>query len=193
MLSFVPGHFQMKTINRKKSFDQRWTSYALAGGAMLAAPLGSDAGVIVPTEPIELRSTTVPVSAFLDIDGDLTDDYEFVADGSDPENRFTYVNALNGNLIYGFFGPPPFNVHYATAFNVGETPSGPAIDGGGLFLADKFKSSAQAQKGDWPNDLSQLRLLGVRFTSSGQDYEGWVKVGVELGSASMDITEWAFE
>jgi len=174
-------------VNRTTSvFDRKWTSYALAGGAMLVAPAVANAGVIFTDLTGQNVSLFVEegegsVFANLDVNNDGIDDYEFAAFDGGTGARATAVNALDGNLI---FADAPFAHAFGNAELVGGT-----TDTFGFFKKD-FKGTPIGQ---WPNDINQTRFLGIQFTVDTNTYNGWVAVSQELGSATVNVTQAAWE
>lgn len=178
------------------SFDKKWATYAVAGSAVVALPSQANAATI------NLTTELGPVEDFLDVNGDGTNDYRFWADSSPlpppetptfgptedpPHLRTTGVEGLGSNLIFGY--SDGFE-NFATAFGPGAFIDGPTI-GSGVFLEDKITDKGKL-KGEWPNDLTQSRFLGLLFEDEGQQYKGWAEVSVELGSASLTVGPFAF-
>src|SRR5579872_211152 len=136
----------MSNLKPDRVFDRRWTSYALAGGAMLAAPLAANATpVTITPRSINLFSSTPGTtdSISIDIDGDGTNDYTFNAgvEGSGPffGARFTNVIALNGNeLFYDPDGEPAAFAESLFGMPLTGTVHAPGNDD---LLADRLKGS----------------------------------------------------
>jgi hypothetical protein len=172
-----------RLAERSLTFEKKWTSYALAGGAALALPSLAQAATIT------LSTEDGFASAPLDVDGDGTPDFTFSVDATDSDERITSVNGTTpSNLIFGYFDAP-FPRSIATAFGPGEVIEGSTVPGGVLLADDKIKGGL---KGEWPNDLSQFRFLGLQFVTAGVTYTGWAEVAVELGSASLTVDRFGF-
>jgi hypothetical protein len=172
--------------NRTTStFDKKWASYALAGGALLAAPMTAEGSIIIRDLDISLFTEDGVDSAGLDVDGPLvggTDEhFTFFATASQDGNS-TFVATTNpsANNVFGFFA-------VAKAFQPGQAIGGSTIPKG-IFLSDK----KNGLKGKWPNTLSESRYVGLSFTSNGNTHFGWAEVSVELGSAALNVHRVAY-
>lgn len=181
----------MSPENRSSSaIDKKWTSYALAGGAMLVGPIVANAGVVFTDLTGQNISLLVgsgggSVFANLDVNNDGIDDYQFDAFDGGPGARATSVTALDSNLI---FADAPF----AHAFGNSELVGGTA-DTFGLFKKDFDIKGSSGIIGQWPNDINQTRFLGIQFTVATNTFNGWVAVSQELGSAELIVTQAAWE
>jgi hypothetical protein len=181
----------MSPFNQLSStFDKKWTSYVLAGGAMFMLPAVSRA-----TPIFELYSPGAGdvQSAGLDVDGDTVVDFNFFADGT-PGARNTHVTGTGVNQIV--IDTPPFSA-YARALQPGTIVDGTLNFGStGVFRQDKEsfkKPHALKEKGEWSNDINHSSYLGLQFQISGETHYGWAAVSVALGSASLNVNEVAYE
>jgi len=188
----------MTPINRITStFDKKWASYALAGGATLLAPMAANAGLIITDRNLSLFTQDGVDQLFLDIDGNGTDDYRFFASVETNGFRSTGVDGgINGNLIYGNV---EFGFPLATAYPDSNITPGNTL-GNGFFKLDKLGKDPKTgdpaikQKGQWPNNIEDSRFLGILFTGNeGNIYQGWVQVSQQLGSAELFIDQSAFD
>lgn len=189
----------MTPIKRITSaFDKKWASYALAGGASLLAPMAANAGLIITDRDLNLFTDTEGATdeLFLDIDDNGTDDYRFFATVEGGTGfRSTGVEGINGNLIYG---QDEFGFPIARAFLTQDITPGSTL-GNGFFRLDKEGKDIKGepklkQKGEWPNDLTDTRFLGIIFSGTGgATYQGWVELSQELGSAAVFIDQSAYD
>ncbi len=165
-------------------FDKKWASYVLAGGAVLGLPAVTHAG------PIQLFSgdSTGVVSQGLDIDGDGVTDVTFFANGT-PGSRDTYATGAGSNQISMFFTP----FGEINAYGPGQViDSSATYAPSGSFLYDKTKMTTTIQKGKWANDINQTSYMGLQFLIGSDIHYGWAAVSVQLGSATLDVTDWGY-
>jgi len=175
------------------TFDKKWTSYALAGGALFALPATGIAG------PISLFSGDSDglVQAPLDVDGDLVNDFNFFALGT-PGSRDTSIQSIGGVNAVLVVGSPFGNQAVALG------PGAIVGSGSGTFssvgdIAFKYETAksnpppATKLKGKWANDINQTSYVGLQFLISGQTHYGWAAVSVQLGSATLHVTDSGYQ
>jgi PEP-CTERM motif len=191
----------MSPRNRLTSeFDKKWTSYALAGGAIFVAPLAAHASPIVSTVDINLNVADNGglVQQDLDVDGDLNPDFTFSAfdvlvnsDNGPATIRGTLVQPFSGNAILQSTNLP--NI-FASALGPGDTV-GPAgtFNNIGAFRKGKEKNFFTFEIGEWPNDLTKSKYVGLQFLISDETHYGWALVSTQLGSAHLQVTQVGYE
>ena len=193
----------MSPKNRlSQGFDKKWSSYALAGGAMFALPVASNASVITMDAAIDLSVTDNGgvMSAPLDINGDNNPDFLFsvfdVLVNSDTNNvydRGAIISPYGSNAILTSLKTSPSG--FAAALSPGAYIGSGAdfVNNKQKFLKNIGNDFASINVGYWPNDISQTRLVGLQFDISGTTHYGWAEVGVHLGTADLQVLQVGYE
>jgi PEP-CTERM motif len=176
--------------------DQAWKRYVLASSALLASTSGLDAAVI----------TSGPLNQTLNVtEGSDVLDFDFDSDGDTDLSVFAFDSTTESSFIRGVSA---YGLGIALSESCECNLVAKAFRGGqvvgpdsnfyyyGYLLKDYLGQTLtqQALIGEWPNDISQFRFLGFQFLGSDEQlHYGWMKLAVQLGSADVNIVEWAYE
>ena len=181
--------------SRKKpslsKLESKLARYALAGGAVLGAPLVSHAGTVYysgvldqtvsgSTGPGNSLSLNFPGTAVLSL---MTGNNSYV--------NFASVSGTSMSFVSGNGGLPAalsFGSIIATAN---------ATTSSGKLLSFGFNGSSVGFKGgNWPTDSSNA-YLGIIFTSNSQQYTGWAQINVTVngapGTQSATLVDYAYD
>jgi hypothetical protein len=173
--------------------EKKWTSYALAGGAILIAP-AAKANLITFTQTISLDSSS-QTQADLDVNLDGTPDFTLVVSGPGAAvgSRFTQIEAYAGSTNLIFVDANPFD--FASVVPLGSAPSPTDLTASSAyFLRDKKGLSGSNKiKGNWNNGLTNFQYTGLEFTAGTNTYMGWAEVSVEIGSAKLMVIQSAYD
>lgn len=172
------------------TFEGRLLTYALAGGAMLAAGGPAQAAIIHYSGP---TLDTAGSSVNLDLDGDLITDFTFLAGtGDDASNPITaYVSFPLGGVSV----PLAFGTTVDSSVTTGTSSykvAKASVDSSGAITDS---SGAYALNSD--------QYMGLQFEISGATHFGWALIrpvgsgyadlGVGHGTLDIQIKEFAYE
>jgi hypothetical protein len=174
-------------VQRSRSLAKKYAAYALAG-ATLGVP-AVDAAVMSVDPPDTIQSSPSVIS--YDINGDTVNDYQLSLYTGFTMVPFAGVqwNTLASNAVAEGAGGFP------AALQGGATV-GPALTygDGGILLEKKF---ATYTIGNWPNNLSDPRFVGLQFQIGTNTHYGWARIGVDANSfipvSHAIVYDWAFE
>jgi hypothetical protein len=188
-------HSSISHINRAvEFFDQKWASYALAGGAALFGAGAANAAIITSNPGVNLFAVDgTAATQRWDVDGDGTDDFNWVA--AAWSKSYTAIDSLSNNSATSALG---------MALTISNGTMIDSLTGWPLELAyfhqERDVTGGKKNKvvgteiiGNWPNDLTQSAYVGLRFEINGNKHYGWARVSSEIGSASLAVTQAAYE
>lgn len=188
-------------------FEKKLARYALAGGAILAAPFASKAGVIY-SGPVDIMTSGNGGSISVSMDNTSID--------------FTLRTTVYSNAYPGGWGAYSLdNAGAGTYFEQGSAIATGAVIGPsqtfpfvGITLGNQYayyqsytyscgykneytctgysSSPSYGSSGSWPNFSSGY--LGLKFTRNNQTYYGWAEIGtsVTTNSASVELYRYAY-
>ena len=210
----LSGKPSSRGVNRTPDawFDKKLARYALAGGALLAAPLAAKADIIYSGALDEVASDGGSISVSMDSSATI----DFTLN--------TYLWNYGG---YGSFGGESYTEpNTGTTLESAPLASGASVGSGNTFggaftlfedygyyseYSYEYSSSGCGYKGEYPcyatgysgpyyntygswPDSGTPYYLGVSFTRGGQTYYGWAEVAtyVTTGSAEVVLYGYAF-
>jgi PEP-CTERM motif len=179
---------------------EKLSKTALLAGAALALPAAAHASVVFGTgSPINLKSTdSTDATAFLDVNADGTNDFEFTASFSNLRDS---VLALDSNMWLGTTGSSPAAPAALTApTEIGpDTTSPPYTFFGGSGVLQNTSFITNKMKGPWPAGGSAY--LGLQFEAVDGTHYGWAQISACTFDANstcdpastISIIDWAWE
>jgi PEP-CTERM motif len=160
----------------KQPFEKRLMRYALAGGALLAAPAAhasiiysGSLGTLVPANGSPLTVSFDPLAA------GATDFTLTVSSTTSPSTTISVAPAPGGLLDVG-------PLAYGTPITLADT----TLSGTTNLVQIKGSSS-----GAWLN-FSSPAYLGVQFYASSQPYLAWVELQLDQNAPSATLLGWAY-
>jgi hypothetical protein len=172
-----------KSGGESASFDKKLIAYAIAGGAVLAAP--AHAGIIEYGGPILDTNSTNPISIFV---GGTEYDFSSRFDLSQPKN---YWSSPNSGLIAG---PLSLNQPVMGASFGGASKLNKGMIHRPSSSCSVSCTSSMTRIGRLQNGINTF--LGLQFGTSGTDsYYGWVELNASVsisGDAEVQVLDYAY-
>ena len=173
--------------NTASDFEKKLVRYALMGGAVLGASTAAQASIVTYTynENISDNGTPIQVS----FDQTSTIDFTLSATSGEDGPFFyagVYVNGPSTTLFAGAPESHNYNLPFALSGEVNLV--GMNLVGSPAKLRNfvKFKTEISEYGGYWSNNTDAY--LGVIFQRSGQNYEGWAEISVNVTDPSATAT-----
>jgi hypothetical protein len=158
-------------FTQKFPLDGRLARYALAGAALLATSGTAKAGLIVYSGVVNL-SVTPGTPLNVNFDGGSNEFSLNVSTGATKEIWLQGVGATRFNLGPLSFGAP---------ITVGNT------------TASGFQDLFKAGYGVQPWDATTHGYIGVRFTTSAQQYLGWAELTLNHATPGAVLNSYAYD
>lgn len=177
----------------RSGLDKKLARYALAGGAVLAAPLTSHADIMysgLVNETVSLGTT--PLNVDFGVNPGFTLAVSFYNPGAVGYNQGASVSGAMG------FVDDSSGVPEALAFGSLISTANATGPGGELLNYGSFAPSAFTgfKGGNWPQDHSNA-YLGLEYTVSGQTYTAWAQINVDVdgtfGNPTATLVDYAYE
>ena len=180
-----------KQTNSSK-LDTRLLRYALAGGAVLAAPAAAHASIIY--------SGAVGSNINVSGAGPVNDTLNVTLDGSLTD--FTLMAEIDAGNLAGVSVAGPGTTFFVAdvngpqALTLGALISAANATGPGGYLSRSTGTTLfSAKTGNWDPNLAAA-YLGVRFDISGSAHYGWAQLTVDVnngGPAGVNLVDYAYE
>jgi len=163
-----------------RSMKQRIASYSIAAGAVLGLSHRIDAAIVYfnpETLPLDNSNT----SQTIDMDGDGTAEFEF--SWSDSNVR---IEKASGNGWFYTESSYPYALKRMAASNMVTTNL-------------RWESSSRLVNGSgtgpfyYGGQSSTTGYIGVKFTTDGSTYLGWIKYQSNSFGATGEVLEWAYQ
>ena len=159
----------------KEVVTKKLANYMVAGSAALA--MGTANGAVIYTNnPDTVLSSNSSNTIFIDTDLDPDYTLDLAADFiDDPMGAFAAVDftSLASNRV----------VNDLVTSDVSALTAGTIVGPGSNFgtssslLESKILNGNAKQNGQWPDNLSDPRYVGLEFRINGQVHYGWARVG----------------
>ena len=175
--------------NTAPDFEKKLARYALMGGAVLGASTAAQASIVtnVYNENISDNGTPIQVS----FDQSSTIDFTLSATSGDFDTLYyagVYVNGPSTTLFAG--AGPGMDSDYNRPYALSGETSLPGMNfvgsPGKLRNFVKVKEDPIAYGGYWSNNTDAY--LGVLFQRSGNTYEGWAEISVDVTDPAASAT-----
>jgi hypothetical protein len=176
--------------------SRRLAMYAVAGGAALAICPSAGAEPIRFAADHELSLPNTPgewLTRDLDMDGDGTPDFQMYV-GQATSDPPVYSAAVRGLTTFDIAVDGSGLFAYPVAFAAGDSIGPSHADWNGI-VGDLRKVTSTGLAGNWPNDLTQTRYEGVRFSIGTDVHYGWIAASAEVTetNSALRVTGWGYE
>jgi PEP-CTERM motif len=170
-------------MERPMNAAKKCAAYAMAGTA-IGVPAAKAAPIYVDVADVTYLATTANplVQVPFDINADGVPDFGLALaalSGTMPPANAPYKEAsaswisMSGNAVAIDVFSYPMALHPGT-----DAVGGFLTYGTGSQLLSLSLKSSLSTRGNWPNDLTDPRYIGLRFMSGTDTHYGWARVGV---------------